>query len=232
MSIITTVRFEDRTDPRLGRHQVHDERSWAYRMAEDALPTKEVLHERHIPILDQGKIGSCTANAGLGMISTGPLWKSTDPVWTEDDAVTLYGEETRLDDEQIPGHYPPDDTGSSGLYLCKALQQRKLIESYWHAFTLRALLAKLAVQPCAIGIPWFNSMFEPDRNGLVDVRTGSGRAGAHEVCADGIDPRHQLVRFPNSWSPSWGDHGYGWLSFMNLGWLLSQGGDAVTVNRL
>lgn len=218
-----------RSDPRLGRHQVHDERSRAFALPTAALPTRTVLHERHIPILDQGQLGSCTANAGLGMIASGPLWRPGDPVWTEKDAVALYSEETRLDDRVIPGHYPPDDTGSAGLYLCKALRRRGLIESYWHGFSLVAVLAQLAVAPVAIGIDWHEAMFEPDRGGRVHI--AGAVAGGHEVCLDGIDPTRRLVRFANSWGTSWGAAGWGWLSWDDLGQLLAAGGDAVTVVR-
>ena len=217
------------TDCRLGRHLVHDERSRQYAMAALPVPHKTVLHARRIPILDQGQLGSCTANAGLGMLASGPLWHPTDPVWTEDDAVQLYSEETRLDDRQIPGHYPPDDTGSAGIYICKALKARGLVSSYWHAFSTRSLLGMLAVKPCAIGIGWYEQMFNPDRNGQVHI--GGSIAGGHEVCVDGIIPEHRMVRFANSWGSGWGRAGWGYLSWDDLETLLADGGDAVTVTR-
>jgi hypothetical protein len=45
-----------------------------------------------------------------GALGTDPLWNSA---WKLDEkaAVTLYEAATRLDN--IPGHYEPDDTGSS-----------------------------------------------------------------------------------------------------------------------
>lgn len=231
MSTVRVGRYTP-TDPRLGRHVVHDERSRRYAIAATPkLPTEPVMHERHIPILDQGQLGSCTANAGLGMLASGPLWRHTDPEWNEQDAVALYSEETRLDDRSIPGRYPPDDTGSAGIYLCRALRSRGLITSYWHAFSTRSLLGMLGRQPCAIGIPWLESMFEPRPHGTVVVDRRSAVAGGHEVCVDGIDPRRKLVRFAQSWGAGWGDLGWGWLSWDDLEWLLSQDGDAVTVTR-
>lgn len=216
------------TDPRLGRHRVHDPRSRGFALPPAALPTRTVLHERAIPIFDQGQLGSCTANAALGMISTGPL--NSGRVFTEADAVSLYSEETRIDDRVIPGRYPPDDTGSAGIYSCKAMRARGYIRAYRHAFSLATTLGWLGRQPVSIGIPWLESMFYTNRTtGLVAVARRSRLAGGHQVCLDGIDPHAQLVRFANSWGPGWGRGGWGWLSFDDLGWLLGQGGDAVTV---
>lgn len=223
-------------DPRLGRHLVHDERSRAFALEPVALPTAKVLHTRRAPIFDQGEVGSCTGNAGLGMLASMPtlppalVAKGVDPaLWTERDAVELYSEETRLDDREIPGHYPPEDTGSAGLYLCKALKARGWITTYRHGFALTTALGWLGHQPIAIGIPWLNSMFQPSRLHHLRVDRRSGVAGGHEVCLDGIDPGRSLVRVCNSWGESWGDGGRAWLSYADLGWLLSQGGDAVAV---
>lgn len=215
------------SDPRLGRHQVHDERSRDFALAPVALPIVPVLHQRHRPIFDQGQLGSCTANAALGMLSTGPLWDGKP--WTEAGAIKLYEEETLLDDRYIPGHYPPDDTGSAGIYSCKALANRNLISKYQHAFSLTTALGWLGRQPISIGIPWLESMFTPGKGALLTVDHRSPVAGGHQVCVDAIDPVHSRVRIANSWGPSWGDHGWAWMTYADLGWLLQQGGDAVTV---
>lgn len=231
MSAAVDVVLFERTDPRLGRHQVHDDRSRGFAMQAGPVPTGLVLHERHVQIFDQGELGSCTANAALGVLASGPLWRHTDPEWTEQDAVSLYELETRLDDREIPGHYPPDDTGSAGIYSAKALRRRGLITGYTHAFTLTAALSMLGRQPVSIGVPWFQSMFTPDSDGLVPVDPASGVAGGHQVCLDGVDGQRRLVRLANSWGTGWGDSGHGWLSWEDLGLLLGQGGDVVTFTR-
>ncbi|MBV9922757.1 MAG: hypothetical protein JOY78_18160 [Pseudonocardia sp.] len=230
------------TDPRLGRHQVHDERSRNFALAPVPLPRAPVMHERRAPIFDQGHIGSCTANAGLGMMASMPksgavanrLWTmDVDPAtWVEADALKLYEEETRLDDREIPGHYPPDDTGSASLYVGKALRARGWVATYWHGFSLTSTLGWLGRQPVIVGIPWLESMFTPDRQHHLVVDRRSGIAGGHEVCLDDIDPDRSLVRVCNSWGKDWprSDEGRAWLSYADLGWLLSQGGDALTVS--
>lgn len=211
----------------LGRHQVHDERSRAFALEPRALPTSPVLHTRRLPIFDQGELGSCTANAALGLLCTGPT--DLGKVWTEQDAVDFYSAETRVDDGMgIPGHYPPEDTGSCGLASMKLAKADGWITGYRHAFSLTTALGWLGTQPISIGIPWLNSMFEPNSSHVLPVLRHSGIAGGHQVCLDGIDPHHSRVRLANSWGAGWGDRGWAWLSYADLGWLLNQGGDAVT----
>jgi hypothetical protein len=224
---IVDVHVFNPSDPRLGRHQVHDERSRDFAMTVAGVPHVTVLHERHAPIWDQGEIGSCTANAALGMLVTGPLWRPNHQ-YTEADALKLYSEETRLDDKVFPGDYPPDDTGSTGLWSCKALQRRGTITSYRHAFGLTNALGVLARQPVSIGIPWYESFFEPNKQGLVRIEPGSEVAGGHQLCFDGIDADRRLVRAANSWTAGWGVDGWLWMEWDLLGRLLSEGGDVIT----
>lgn len=216
------------TIPRpLGRLQIHDERSRGFALEPVALPTTPVMHTRRLPIFDQGQLGSCTANAALGMLCTGPL--DMGKWWTEQDAVDFYSAETRIDDRLgIPGHYPPDDTGSCGLASMKLARSRGWIATYRHAFSVTTALGWLGKQPISIGIPWLNSMFNPGPGALTHVDRRSGVAGGHQICLDGIDPVHSRVRFANSWGTSWGDNGWAWLTYADLQWLLGQGGDAVT----
>ena len=218
------------TDPRLGRHQVHDDRSWAHAINIGAtLPTIPADHTRYAPVLDQGNVGCCTAAAALGVLVTGPFWQpgKTKP-YTMADVLALYHDETLLDDRQIPGHYPPDDTGSSFLASAKALQKRHLITSYQHTFTLAAMLTTLSTKPMSVGINWYQSMFKPDSGGVVKIGRRSQVAGGHEICFDGHDPARKLARFTNSWGTSWGDNGRAWVSWTDLDRLLHEGGDAGT----
>src|SRR5260370_41126514 len=98
--------------------------------------------------LDQGALGSCTGNAAVGFASTllGPK------AFTEFDATDIYTTATHLDD--IDGEYPPDDTGSAGIYAMKALKQRGLISSYYHCFGLMHTLETLTGQAVILGVNW------------------------------------------------------------------------------
>lgn len=216
------------TDPRLGRHIVHDSRSreFARFTSVPKLPTTPVDHKRGCPVWDQNDIGSCTANAALGVLVTGPYWAALAKSYTESDAVQLYREETRLDDSLIPGQYEPDDTGSYFLASAKALRNRGVIAGYRHTFSLAGLLAGLSAKPASVGVGWYDSMFKPDSSGIVTISPGAQIAGGHQVCFDGHDPTRKLARFTNSWGAGWGDHGRAWISWSDLDRLLHEGGDA------
>lgn len=236
MSDLEHVEMIPSTDTRLARHVVHDERSRAYALPAGAVPVRPATWNRQGPVFDQNVLndgrglGCCTACAGLGLLMTGPFAK-TGRQFTIDDVVKLYSEETALDDREIPGRWPPDDTGSAGIYLMKALRNRGLITGYRHAFSLDAALWALQRGPIAVGSVWLNSMFEPRRDGWLVVDPRSGEAGGHEYVIDAYTPvtarQPAGVRLTNSWSTSWGRAGSAWLDVRDFGYLLSQQGDVV-----
>ncbi len=79
---------------RLGRHVEHDPRSRNF----EAPQAPQVISVRHqatgLP-LDQGQIGSCTANALCGALDSAPDFAG-GALRSETDAVQLYELETRL----------------------------------------------------------------------------------------------------------------------------------------
>jgi hypothetical protein len=96
---------------RLGRHIVHDERSRAF-PAPRADAVKSVTHQATGLPLDQGDVGSCTANALCGAPNSAPDFKGGQPP-IKSDAVNLYEVDTRLEGKP----YPPNDPGGSGLLV-------------------------------------------------------------------------------------------------------------------
>ncbi|GAA3718342.1 C1 family peptidase [Streptomyces tremellae] len=222
-------RFTESPDApyRLGRHQVHD--ALPPRLAavvDHTEPIKTVEHEEFVPPFDQGRIGSCTANAALGTLVTAP-YGHAGVAYTEDDAVELYELETKLDDSQIPGNYPPDDTGSTGPWSMQALEKRGLIHSFRHARDLATALRMLNTGPISIGVTWYNAMFTPDATNAIHADPSSGIGGGHQVCIVGNDVENKRIRIRNSWGTSWGDNGHAWLSWADFGALLRDGGDVV-----
>lgn len=99
---------------RLGRHVVHDLRSRDFPAAR-APKIVSVTHAATGLPLNQGDIGSCTANALCGALDSTPDQKS-GTVYNEAKAVGLYELETKLEGKP----YPPNDPGGSGLMVCKA----------------------------------------------------------------------------------------------------------------
>lgn len=242
---IRIVEQRHRPGQPLGRHVEHDPRSLDY--AHGVLPEtaiRSVAWTRRTPVLDQGQLGSCTGNAGTGLLGTDSVGRSgltsvtvsvaaaraskgifTPGVYApdEDFAVRLYSLATILD--SVPGHYPPTDTGSSGLGIAKALRTLGLAHGYSHAFSLPALTTALQSGPVMIGIPWLNSMFDPDGDGHIPVDQASGVAGGHEIELNQFDASTGDYWITNSWGTSWGIDGSAYLTTPDLRWLLSQQGD-------
>jgi hypothetical protein len=173
--------------------------------------------------LNQGRIGSCTANALCGALDSAPNLNGGTPL-DEHEAIRVYELETRLEGRP----YPPNDPGGSGLMVCKAAKQMGLISSYDHAFGIRHALEALVQRPVITGINWYDSFDHPDASGLVEIAPGATVRGGHEVVADQIDAPNQLVWFWNSWGPGWGVGGRFCMSFDTWDQLLQQNGD-VTV---
>ena len=204
---------------RLGRHIVHDQRSHGFE-AERASKIVSVSHASIGLPLDQGQIGSCTANALVGALNTGPNVPANGP-WTEKGAIRLYERETALEGQP----YPPNDPGGSGLEVCKAAQQLGMIKSYAHAFSVDAALAALVLRPVITGVNWYTSFDTPDENGLVAIAPGATVRGGHEFVAVEIDAEKQLVGFFNSWGTSYGVGGRFYMSWATWAALLAEQGD-------
>ena len=202
---------------RLGRYVHHDPRSLEH-AAPKAPRLASIMHHRTVPIFDQGDLGSCTGNAAAGCMGTRPF----EHRCTEADAVQIYCEATHLD--RILGVYPPDDTGSSGLGVMKALKKRGWIKAYRHAFGLDHALHTLMLGPGITGITWLSGCDSPDKSGVVRY-TGAIRGG-HEIQLLGLDVDTKLVWFANSWGASWGKGGLFAMSFDDYALALKDDGDA------
>lgn len=165
---------------KLGRIINHDTRSLNYPFDTTNLSIVDVEHKRLVPVFNQGQIGSCTGNAGIGALNTMPF--TPNKVYTSDEAgaLKLYGEAEKIDGGS---GYPPEDQGSSGLSIAKALLNAKVISGYQHTFTLQDALKALSQYPVIVGIHWYTDMFKPDSDGRVHP-TGT-IAGGHEVEATG-----------------------------------------------
>lgn len=222
------------SDPRCRRHILHDSESRRYVFDTSGLSVGSVEHHRTLPILDQGQVGSCTAEAGFGVLGTEP-YSGSQAVgaaitkafggWSQDACYRLYSAEEALDGD---GPYPPNDNGSTGLTLAKALRNAGAISGWTQTFTLDDALKALQLYPLAVGTYWYNSMFDPDGEGVVTVDTSSGIAGGHEYEVVGYDSARDLVKAANSWGDGWGAGGYFYLDSLDFGRLLAKRGD-VTV---
>jgi hypothetical protein len=219
---------------RLGRHVRHDPRSLRYQVAAAPLgDLKSVRHQRYIPVLDQGDLGSCTGNAAVGAVGTGALFQAlagrpgcpseNDAAADEKQAVSIYSAATQLDD--YAGGYPPTDTGSDGLSAAKACQQAGLISGYTHATSLQAALTALAAQPVITGVNWYDSFDQPASDGLIKISKRASVRGGHEFVLDELDVQNKRVWLTNSWSLDWGLNGRAFLGWSDFERLLGEDGD-------
>lgn len=210
---------------KLGRKVNHDPRSLHYAFDTTNIEITDIEHERLIPVLNQGEVGSCTGNAAIGCIYTSPFTIPEYPVFqpTEDGAISLYSAAEEIDGD---GPYPPNDNGSSGLSVAKSLLNVKMISSYQHTFTLQDALKALTHYPIITGINWYEDMFTPDSDGRVHP-TGA-LAGGHEIEAYKIDTENGRIWFYNSWGTDWGINGTFYMTWEDYETLLLEDGD-VTV---
>lgn len=241
MEGVTVVRLEEQhvatiegQPLRLGRHVEHDERSRQYSVetVEAAALVSKAWHRRGAAF-NQGNLGSCTGNAMAGVVNTIPFQPKEPQVLTEADAVSIYEAATALDN--IEGSYPPDDTGSSGLAVCKVAKQRGLISGYSHAFSIHAAITALQSGPVITGVPWYEGFDTPDADGLVKI-AGQPRGG-HEfevpefVAEPGGSYLDGLVVPYNSWGIHWGLHGRFKMTVRDWATLLEQQGDVTVPHR-
>ena len=207
---------------KLGRHVEHDPRSLDH-PAPQAPVQRSVLWPHHAPILDQGQIGACTGNALADCLNT-DFFAASRPngYLTEADALKFYELATQLDN--VEGTYPPDDTGSSGLAVCKAGKQLGYLSGYKHSFGFAHFCSTLQTQPVIVGTPWTADMFNPVQ-GFVSP-TGDVQGG-HEYLALGVDYTRKVLTFLNSWSDQWGDGGRFYMHFKDFQTLLASNGDVM-----
>lgn len=204
---------------RLGRHVHHDERSRNFR-AQLAPTIKSKKHRLYGKVLDQGNLGSCTGNALVHCLHNTPT-HIKGKNYKQDTAVKLYSEATKTD--PWPGEYPPTDTGSSGLDVCKAAVKLGFITRYEWTFSIDQMLAALMLRPVMVGVPWYTAMDEPDPvTGLINV--GGYVRGGHEFAVNGVDLKKEWLHCIQSWG-NWGLKGKFKISISDMQRLLDEYGD-------
>lgn len=212
------------SDRRLGRNINHDPRSLSY-LVEPATADQSVVWERHISILDQGNLGSCTGNAETGLLGSSPFYETLGNLTVLDQAfaVALYSLATHID--PYDGEYEPNDTGSDGLSINKAAQQKGLISGYQHAVNLSQALGLIQKGPFIIGTNWTSNLDEPDAEGIVHNPSSGQIRGGHEYVCRERDAARGLWWFDNSWGESFGLKGRFAYDDAGLTLLMGQGGD-------
>ena len=109
------------------------------------------------------------------------------------------------------------------------------ITGYRWAFGIDDVIDTLvSTGPVVLGIPWYDSMYQTRSSGLIDV---SGKVvGGHCILACGYNPKKrflreglkafEVIKLRNSWGPSFGIGGDGWIKVEDLAALLKDQGEA------
>jgi len=186
-----------------------------------------------VPVLDQGHRGTCLAFAvtalhevlraagspvGEDLAEEAVYWgcKQVDGNWTTGTsfqsasaALPRWGqpvEATWPYDPRRPDgcpYHPPVPPGGADWHLARL---RPVTTT---STEVRNLLAGSV--PVALGITLYPSFFRPSRTGhIADPQPGDPKKGRHAVVAVGFDDGEILIR--NSWGPTWGVDGYGWIT--------------------
>jgi len=74
--------------------------------------------------------------------------------------------------------------------------------------------------PFVVGVKVFESWFNKkvEKSGLVPMpQLKEYSVGGHAICIVGYDDRLKVFKFKNSWGPSWGTGGYGYLPYKYIG---------------
>lgn len=205
---------------RLGRHVVHDERSWNF-LAEKSVTITSIIHTSVGLPLTQVR-GSCTAEAMCGDLNSQTPLPSV-PL-TQVNADHLY--DLEITDEG--GNPATDDPGGSGLEICKVALAQGLIKSYTHAMSMSDALGALMLRPVITGVNWYDSFDAPSSSGFITISPNAQVRGGHEFVVDEIDTVTKAVGCWNSWGLSYGLQGRFYMPFTVWDRLLGEQGD-VTV---
>lgn len=231
----TRLRVIPSTDPRLKRYVEHDEASRAYALPTEGAIDKSTWTDKRVRLYDpvpnpEQTIGNCTMCAEA-MVLNAVGNRRTGVVLNMDWALRGYEWETAND--EFPGQWPPDDTGSSGLSAAKAAQHSGDGGVYQWIFggadgVVQAIMSGRAI---SVGTTWYDAQFTGSKlyYGKPVVAPGGSIAGGHQYVAHGYAHASDRVLFRCWWGPEDGSldvHRDFWMSRGDLNDLLADQGDA------
>ena len=188
-------------------------------------------------VLDQGREGACVGFGWTGELLCSPFPDPYTGIQRADTyARALYRDAQRIDEWEGESY-----EGTSVLAGAKVVRQRGFMDEYRWAFTVDEVRdAIVTLGPVVIGVNWYSGMYDTDKHGIVDV--SGDLVGGHCLFIYEYHPRkrlpgdwwgrHRVFRWRNSWGPTYGTNGSGYIRYDDLARLLREGGEAcVPVDR-
>lgn len=225
------------------KKQDEDNRDFVYKPS-----TNIVLNNNHFitdlpklscPILDQGSIGSCLANAIYALIyilSNGKYKLSRLQLYMcyraidgsslcDDSGGTIRGGMDAIKKYGISSEsfwpYVNLTTNFDKLAPSKSFVSTYTLKNFVYLFIKQDLNSikkcLMSGKPIVLGIAMYNSFETPDvdKYGVIPIPNTSTETllGGHAILLVGYDDKTKVFKFQNSWSISWGDNGYGYIPY-------------------
>lgn len=179
------------------------------------------------------ELGSCTANAAMSALSNilvEPAYLVFTKASSYSDTKGIEGAAIRFyhgcTDQTATAaqEWPPTDVGSSGPYIARYALSLGVAKGQQIASGAQSIVSLLQSGGLLVGQPFLKAWMTPDSVGFIDgngsaatleAQIAQGVAGGHEtyLCAieglllsetGAVIPEKTILRFRNSWGPSWG----------------------------
>jgi hypothetical protein len=233
------------------------DRKWDVRNANFLLREVTATDESQLPnharwlsrtkAFDQGDTGTCVGNTGEAFLIYPPIVQKRAGAkpsrWDLYRACVAVDQWPDNDHEaSLPDGDPGLAFGTSTLALMRSLKTMGYIGSYRWALDVQTISQFLRMQganfagrlggPVVVGTAWYDSMFTPSAENILQITPNARVAGGHEWLVIGANRQRGMLEMLNSWGPGWGRNGRAFIAMETMHRLLTENGDAVTTNEL
>lgn len=176
-------------------------------------------------VLDQGQEGSCVGHGVVGEYLASPVRGGYDSVHGHEEAVKVYNRAKVLD--EFAGEAYDGTSVNAGM---KVGRERGWWDDYHWAKNMNEFRQGLELGPVVIGVTWRRGMYSTNTKGRVSI--SGPEVGGHCLLVTGWIPSglgDGVFRWRNSWGPSYGLRGNGWIGKDDLRTILFDAGNEAAV---